>query len=86
MTQDQAIDVAVKAKPDFELSNEFEYLWAQKRVVPIVEGAPVRDELPKPGKIQDFVAWVVCLGDGLTSAEITVDDKTAAVLRIRKSR
>ena len=86
MTEQQAVQIALSARPEFEVPSDFEPITAEKRIIEIVDGQPVRDELPEPGPVRDTVAWVVRLGLDVLWAEFAVEDTTGAVVRIRRSR
>lgn len=87
MTEQQAAQIALQARPEFEVPQDFELTAAERRIIEIVEnGQPVRDELPAPGPVRDTVAWVVTLGSDVLWAEFAVEDATGLVVRIRRSR
>jgi hypothetical protein len=40
----------------------------------------------EPSRVRDVLAWVVRFGGGISWAELAVDDRTGAVLRVERSR
>lgn len=86
MNAQDAIARAQAAAPAFAVPASYRPVAAELRIVELVQGAPLRDELPPPGPVFDRIAWVVRLALGILWAELTIDDATGEVLRIRRSR
>ena len=87
MTAEEAIQVALKERGRFDVAAGFQAEAAEKRIIELVAPVhPVRDEMPKPGKTRDVVAWIVTLGFGPAKAWFAVEDTTGEIVRVRKSR
>ena len=87
MTADEAIKLAMDARPEFAVADSFRALSAEKRIVELVEPIqPVRDQMPKPGRTRDAVAWVVTLGAEAAEVWVTVHDASGDIVRFHKSR
>ena len=87
MTADEAIKQAVRARPDFDVPHTYQAVDAEKRIIELVEPIrPVRDEMPKPGKTRDVVAWVVTLEHEAAKVWFAVHDDNGEIVRFRKSR
>jgi hypothetical protein len=85
MTAAEAIDIALKARPKWEVLPEFQPGTAEKRIVEIVKGAPV-DQMPGPGPVRDLVAWVVQLVFEDAWVEFAIEDQGGEIIRFRRSR
>jgi len=87
MTAAEAIRVAMDARPGFDVPDSFQPLTAEKRIVELVEPTqPVRDQMPKPGRTRDVIAWVVTLGAEAAEVWFTVRDSSGDIVRFHKSR
>ncbi|WP_418315124.1 hypothetical protein [Piscinibacter sakaiensis] len=86
MNAQQAIASAQAAAPAHGVPANYRPAAAELRIVELVEGAPLRDELPPPGPVYDRSAWVVRLALDILWVELTIDDQTGELLRIRRSR
>jgi len=87
MTRDQAMAVAESARASFGVPAEFALKAADKRIVELVEGETkvVADLPPEPGPRYDLVAWVVSFAGPAAFVQLTIDDATGRVVRIRRS-
>lgn len=86
MNAQQAIAAAQVAAPRFGVPPGFQVSSAELRIVELVANAPVVDALPPEGPVVDRSAWVVTFSAEPLWAELTVDDQTGDVVRIRRSR
>lgn len=86
MNAREAVAVAEAAAPEFGVPASYAAQGAELRIVELVAGAPIRDELPPPGPVFDRKAWVVQFAAGILWVELTVDDDTARIVRVRRSR
>ncbi len=86
MNAQQAIAAAQVAAPRFGVPPGFQVSSADLRIVELVVNAPVVDALPPEGPVVDRSAWVVTFSAEPLWAELTVDDQTGDVVRIRRSR
>ncbi len=87
MTVEEVRTIALGARGQFDVSNDFTFRRAQKRIIELVDdGQPVQDQLPAPGRVRDGVAWVVTLGVEVAEVEFAIDDSTGKVVRFRRSR
>jgi hypothetical protein len=88
MTGKEAMAIADAAKHRWDIPAGFKPTSAYLKIVEIVHtDAPVKDESPSPGRLVDRKGWIVSLSEGGPSnAEIVVDDESAKIIRVRKSR
>ncbi len=86
MNNREAIAVAQAAAPEFGIPGDYQPTSVELRIVELVAGAPLADQLPPPGPVFDRKAWVVKLSAGILWVELTVDDDTARIVRFRRSR
>lgn len=86
MNAREAVAVAQAAAPEFGIPANYQPTSSELRIVELVAGAPIVDKLPPPGPVFDRKAWVVKLSAGILWVELTVDDDTARIVRIRRSR
>lgn len=86
MNAREAVATAEAAAPEFGVPPDYATRDVELRIVELVAGAPIRDELPPPGPVFDRKAWVVQFASGIFWIELTVDDDTARIVRVRRSR
>jgi len=87
MTRDQAVFIALGARRLYGVPDSFEFWQAKYCIVEIVAGQrPDRDQLPGPGPVVDRFAWLVTFMLDPWTVEFAVDDRTAEILRFRRSR
>lgn len=87
INQQQAIQIALNSRQQFDLPMDFVELNSERRIIQLVNPhLPVKDELPTAGPSIDVIAWIVTLGHDVFNAELAVEEKTGKVVRIRKSR
>lgn len=86
MNATEAVATAEAAAVEFGLPPDYQAQSSELRIVELVAGAPIRDELPPPGPVFDRKAWVVRFASGILWVELTVDDETARIVRVRRSR
>lgn len=86
MNAREAVAAAETAAPEFGVPAHYETRDVELRIVELVAGAPIVDQLPPPGPVFDRKAWVVQFASGILWVELTVDDDTARIVRVRRSR
>lgn len=86
MTEAEAIQIALRSRERFGLSDAFVTRRCERRIIELVEGQPVEDPVPPPGPVYDLVAWVVTLAHGAVEVELAIDDSRAQVVRLRRYR
>jgi hypothetical protein len=88
MNREQAIVIAESSRGTFRVPAELKLRGAQKVIIELVEGETrvVVDQPPEPGPVYDLVAWVVVFSGGYSSFQMTIDDATGRVVRVRRSR
>ncbi len=86
MNAREAVAVAEAAAPEFGIPDHFAAQDAELRIVELVAGAPIVDQLPPPGPVFDRKAWVVQFAADILWVELTVDDATSRIVRVRRSR
>jgi hypothetical protein len=88
MTREEAVAIAERARAQFGVPPHYSLRSAEKAIVELVEGETIRieDHLPEPGNRYDLVAWNVTFGAGGSNVKLTVDDATARIVRVRRSR
>ncbi len=86
MNAREAVATAEAAAPEFNVPADYAPQDVELRIVELVAGAPIVDELPPPGAVFDRKAWVVKFASGNLWVELTVDDDTARIVRVRRSR
>lgn len=86
MNARDAIATAQAAAPAYGVPDNYRPASSELRIIELVQGAPLRDELPPPGPVFDRLAWVVRFAAGILWVELAIDDQTGEVLRVRRSR
>jgi hypothetical protein len=86
MNAQEAIAVAQAAAPAFGVPGSYRPASSELRIIELVQGAPLRDELPPPGPVFDRLAWLVRFAVDILWVELAIDDQTREVLRVRRSR
>jgi hypothetical protein len=85
MTEAEAIARALSLRPALGIDAAFSAASAERLIVEIVVGQPV-EGLPDPGPREDHRAWVVTLRGAPFSVELTLDDASGDLLRLRRPR
>ncbi len=86
MNAQEAVAIAQAAAPAQGVPDNYRPVSSELRIIELVQGAPLRDELPAAGPVYDRTAWVVKLAAGILWIELAIDDQTGDLLRIRRSR
>ena len=82
MTQEQAVSAADAAREDKQVPGHARAASAERQFIELGAGDP-----EKPSPVADVLVWLVrYVFDGGRWVELAVADKTAEVVRVRRSR
>lgn len=82
MTRDQAVAAANAAREDREVPRGARVGAAERQYIELGEADPA-----KPSPVRDVLVWLVrYVFDGGRWVELAVEDKSAQVVRVRRSR
>lgn len=82
MTREEAVMAAEAAREDKEVPRGARVGSAERQYIELGEGAP-----EKPSPVRDVLVWLVrYVFDGGRWVELAVEDKTARIVRVRRSR
>lgn len=82
MTSEQAVAVANAAREDKDVPRGARLASAERQYIELGEGDP-----EKPSPVFDALVWLVrYVFEGGRWVELAIHDKTAAVVRVRRSR
>jgi hypothetical protein len=82
VTRDQAVAAADAAREDKEVPRGARVGSAERQYIELGEGEP-----EKPSPVRDVLVWLVrYVFEGGRWVELAVEDKTAQVVRVRRSR
>jgi hypothetical protein len=72
---------AEEARAGAGVSVSWTALSAERRWISLAGADPAQ-----PAPVRDLLAWVVHFGDDLSWAELALDDRTGALVRVERSR
>ncbi len=81
MTEAEARRSAERARAAHAIAASWQLLAAERRYIAL--GGPNPEE---PAPVRDLLAWVVRFGDALSWADLALDDRSGAVVRVERSR
>ncbi len=81
MTEQEAMGRAEEGRAAAGIAAGWRILGAERRFI-LLAG----EDREQPARVRDLLAWVVRFGGGLSWAELAVDDRTGAVVRVERSR
>ncbi|HEV8378847.1 MAG TPA: hypothetical protein VGP99_08345 [Tepidisphaeraceae bacterium] len=81
MNEQQAKTTAEAARPQYQVPAGAQVTWIQKRFIELGIGEA---DLPRP--VRDLLAWIVHFQEGIAWIELAVEDATAQVVRVTRSR
>lgn len=81
MTEAEAIRQAEGARGRYQIAPSWTAISTERRFIALA--GPDREQ---PAPVRDVLAWVVRFGDELSWAELALDDRTGAILRVERSR
>jgi len=80
MTELQAREHAEQARTEHQVPDRFQLAHAERRFIELI-AAP-----GTPPPVRDCLVWVVRFAQGARWVELAIDDASAAVVRVEKSR
>jgi len=81
VTAQEASRRAEDARARHEIAPGWEVLSVERRFI-LLAG----EDREEPAPARDLLAWVVRFGDDLSWAELAMDDRSGAVVRVERSR
>jgi hypothetical protein len=81
MTEEDAKGRAEQSRAAHRVPMDWDLVQAELRYIQL--GAEKREE---PAQVRDLPAWVIHFTDGLTWAELALEDATGQVVRVERSR
>lgn len=81
MTEQEARRRAEESRTAAEIASGWQAIAAERRFV-LLAGA----DREQPDRVRDVLAWVVRFAGGLSWAELAIDDRSGALVRVERSR
>ncbi len=81
MTEPEARAKAQEARGQYALTSEWEMTNLARRIIELSESFP-----EQPSRVRDCLAWIARFNNGPAWIELALEDATAQVVRVERSR